>query len=161
MSLHFILDGYNIIKKIPKFSSKTLKDKRLNLLRLIEEKRLAGSSKNKVTIVFDGDSDDLTMKKESSFKIIFTKDADQKIKDMVGKLDNPKNVVVVTDDREIKFSVRLLGVKVKSCEEFLEKADPAPSRRCPAKEDLKLEISLKEQEKITEELKNIWLTRIN
>lgn len=152
MSLHFILDGYNIIKKIPDFSSKKLKDARKSFIRLIEEKRLTGSKKNKVTIVFDGEQD-LCFKEEQPFKIIFTKDADQKIKDMVEKEKILKNIVVVTDDKEIKFSVKPLGVNVLDTEIFLRKI----RKKKIQKEDLKSEISLQEQFEITEELKSIWL----
>jgi len=153
MSLHFILDGYNIIKKIPEFFPKKLKSAREDFIRLIEEKRLTGSKKNKVTIVFDGNSDDSTFKKESPFQIIFTKDADQKIRDMVKKANNPKSIVIVTDDRELKDSVRILGVKIIDTESILEKL-----RRPKIKIlDAKSELPSKLKDEITEELKRIWL----
>jgi len=153
MSLHFILDGYNIIKKIPQLSSKELKDAREAFIQLIEEKRLTGSKKNKVTVVFDGSVNDFTFKRKSPFEIIFAEDADRKIKDMTEKLTNLKNTVVVTDDREIKFFVQSKGCKVLDTESFLEKM----KKRYHSKEDLKLAISSEEQAKITEELKNLWL----
>lgn len=153
MSLHFILDGYNLIKKIPDFSSKKIKHAREDLIRLIEEKRLTGSKRNRVTIVFDGDSENLSSKEKSPFEIIFSRDADQKIRDIVKKEDNPKNIVVITDDRQLQDSVRILGAKVQDLESFLEKL------RKPKVilEDPKLELSSKLKDEITEELKKIWL----
>lgn len=141
------------MKKVPQLSSKELKDARKAFIQLIEEKRLTGSKRNKVTIVFDGPADDFTFKRESPFEIIFVEDADQKIKDMAERLTNPKNIIVVTDDREIKFSVQPKGCKVLDTETFLEKM----RKKYRFKEDLKLEISSEEQAKITEELKNLWL----
>jgi predicted RNA-binding protein with PIN domain len=153
MSLHFILDGYNLIKKIPEFSSKKIRHAREDLIRLIEEKRLTGSKRNRVTVVFDGYSDDFSSKRQIPFEIIFAKDADEKIRDIIKKVDNPKEIVVITDDRQLQDSVRLLGAKVQNLESFLEKL----KRPKAITEDLKLEFSPKLKDEITEELKKIWL----
>lgn len=156
MSLHFILDGYNIIRKIPNLSSKKVKQAREELIRLIEEKRLTGSKRNRVTIVFDGDSDNSASKKKlpsNGVEIIFAKDADEKIRDIIKKGSNPKEILVITDDRELQDSVKILGANVQDLESFLEKLKKPKI----IVEDPKLEFSSKIKADITEELKRIWL----
>ena len=56
MSLHYILDGYNILKQIPAFNDLSLEDGRRGLMRWIETQRPQGSVNNTVTVVFDGES---------------------------------------------------------------------------------------------------------
>ncbi|MBM3250334.1 MAG: NYN domain-containing protein, partial [Candidatus Omnitrophica bacterium] len=55
MSLQYVIDGYNIINH-PQFSrtQKSPEDPVGSLLWLIRSKRLTGSAKNKVIVVFDG-----------------------------------------------------------------------------------------------------------
>jgi predicted RNA-binding protein with PIN domain len=156
MSLHFVLDGYNIIKQLPSQSQKKLKFSRNALLWFVEEKRPQGSRKNKVTVVFDGKEDVLPYKIDSSAEVIFTKNesADDKIKRIVEKSQNPKQVVVVTDDRELRFFVRRLGAKLMSVVEFISLKDKTQAP--PPKDDKKI-IPAHIERAITEELKGIWL----
>ncbi len=57
MSLHYLLDGYNILKQIPAFRDLPLEDGRRGLLRWIDHSRPQGSVNNQVTVVFDGHPD--------------------------------------------------------------------------------------------------------
>ena len=96
----------------------------------------------------------------SSAKIIFSQDetADLKIKSMVAQSSNKKNIVVVTNDRDIQYSVRALGAKVLSVQEFLKKAQTARPGAFSSqdKEDVK-RISSVTESKITSEMAEIWL----
>ncbi|MFH1655847.1 MAG: NYN domain-containing protein [Candidatus Omnitrophota bacterium] len=156
MSLHYVLDGYNIIKQLPSQSKKKLKFSRNALIQFIEENRPQGSNKNKVTVVFDGKEDILPYKIATSSEVIFTKNesADDRIKKIVEKAKNPKQLVVVTDDRELRFSVRLNGAKLMSVVEFISAKNKG--RQKEPKEDREV-IPVDVERAITEELKNIWL----
>jgi predicted RNA-binding protein with PIN domain len=154
MSLHYILDGYNIIKHPEFYAINKSKDKRPLLIKFIEEKRPCGSKNNKVTLVFDGEG--LPLAKGENLDIIFSHNetADDKIREMVSRAKNPKNMVVVTDDREIKFFIKSYGARPEGVEEFIEKAK-GPSQEL--QETPKIELTYSQVQKINAELKRIWL----
>lgn len=154
MSLHYILDGYNIINQV-QFVSRRLKDGRERLIRFIEAFRPQGSRKNKVTVVFDGKKDVFSPLIRSEIKVVFTRNesADEWIKRFVEKTAQPKQCLVVSDDKEIKFFVRALGAKVISVNEFVDKVrkkiQPAKTEEAP--------LSSEKAREITKELERIWL----
>ena len=154
MSLHYILDGYNIINQV-RFARLKLKDGRGNLIRFIEKFRPQGSRSNKVTVVFDGKKDVFSSLPRSEVKVVFSSDesADEWIKRYIERVSQPKQFVVVSDDREIKFFVRTLGAKVLSVKEFMSKVKRKPSSLEKDKEPL----SSDKAYKITRELEEIWL----
>ena len=137
-------------------SKKKLKFSRNALIQFIESYRPQGSLKNKITIVFDGKEDILPYKIDTSCEIIFTRkeSADDRIKRIVEKSKNPKQVIVVTDDRELRFFVRRLKAKLMNVTEFISVKDKAEERQ--AREDKKV-IPANIERAITEELRNIWL----
>lgn len=176
MSLHFVIDGYNLIKRSP-LSSKaskypkigdenrdSLEDLRAALIRFIKLYRPQGKITNRITIVFDAKDNKFyedktssdTYKEDEGIGIIFSKSADDKIKRLVKESVNPKNIVVVTDDRDIQFFVRQYNAKVKTTEEFLRKHDLLPAK---VKPDDKMPLSPQEAIKITEEMKMLWLKK--
>ncbi len=56
MSIHYLLDGYNIIHQMPAALDLTkLEDQRRHLIRFVEQHRPQGSANNRVTIIFDGE----------------------------------------------------------------------------------------------------------
>jgi len=156
MSLHYILDGYNIIKQIPSLKLNKLKNGRDSLIRFIEEYHPQGSPNNKVTIVFDGDKDVLSHRHSYPFDVFFSKgeSADDRIRKIVQGSRNPKNIIVVTDDRELKFLIRSLRAQTISVQEFLGKAKRDTSR---SKKESEKRISISAREEITQELRRIWL----
>ena len=54
MSVHYLLDGYNIIKQTPGLNQGSLEAQRNALLAWIEIGQPQGSLQNTVTVVFDG-----------------------------------------------------------------------------------------------------------
>lgn len=97
-------------------------------------------------------------------KVIFTKNesADDKIKKIVQNAQHPKQIVVVTDDKDIKFFVRSLGAKVISVADFLKKAQSTASNPTLGESQKQREqkrISRVEGDKITSEMKEIWLKK--
>ena len=162
MSLHYLLDGYNIIHQIPAFSVKKSKDDRENLIDFIENHRPQGNSRNDVTVVFDGHAAHFSS--PASVKIVFSKDesADEKIRGLISKSSNKKNTIVVSDDKELRFSIRALGAQVLDVKSFLLQAKSLRLKMQPAKHAAKFEqeeknISKVSEYKITDELKRLWL----
>ncbi|MBI4982952.1 MAG: NYN domain-containing protein [Candidatus Omnitrophica bacterium] len=163
MSLQFVIDGYNIIKhaQFSRFSRKNIKDQRFALLELIKSHKLTGSQKNKVLVVFDGFPDASARSlREDSFEVIFSCDdsADKKIMQMVESSQNPKNIVVVSDDREIKFFVKSCGAAALGIEEFIiPKNNKAVSKK--ELDAIKTELSFSQVHEINEELKKLWIDK--
>lgn len=157
MSVHYIIDGYNLIKQIPSLSSEELRDSRDSLIHLIKTFNLTGSHRNKVTIVFDGREDVFSPGTEREFDIIFSRgeSADSKIKKIVSLSGSPRSLIVVSEDKEIVFFARSYGANTNSINEFLSRMQKQKKTECP--DGKKDEVSSKTAEKITQELKKIWL----
>ncbi|MCK5580228.1 MAG: NYN domain-containing protein [Candidatus Omnitrophica bacterium] len=161
MAVSFIIDGYNVIKRIPELADRTLEDGRSSLIHFLEIHRPQGSLKNDVIVVFDGRSDVWGPQKASFVKVFFTSDetADEKIKRMVDGHPNKKSVVVVTEDREIQYYVRASGAKVLGVYEFLDKAGekgfPAAGKKGFSQEHKN--VSKNVEAKINAEMEKIWL----
>lgn len=170
MSLHFIIDGYNLIKrtsgsnKYPKIGDEnrdSLEDLRAALIKFIKLYRPQGKFTNHVTIVFDAKGDrertlTETFREDGGIGIIFSKSADDKIKRLVKESRSPKNIVVVTDDKDIRFFVRQYSAQIKTVEEFLKKPNPLNIK---ANLDDKTPLSPQEAIRITEEMKELWLKK--
>ncbi len=158
MSLYFIIDGYNLIKQTSVLNKIKLKDSRLALIRFLSVYRPQGSLNNQVTVVFDGESGDFYSRRIQNIEVIFSRSqsADEKIKMLIRKAHNPKNVVVVTNDREIRSYVCGCQGQIRTVEEFLAKF-LGPEN--PKQDDDKPELSPYEAGKITDELKGIWLSK--
>ncbi len=165
MALAYLLDGYNIVKRVPELAGKSLEAGRETLVQWIELYRPQGSAQNSVTIIFDGRPGMSGFPRSSNVKVLFTEEesADEKIKRMVNRAANPKAVVVVTNDKDIRLHVRPLGAKILTVEEFLAqfKRPPAAAARprgMGKKEDEKY-ISETAQFKITSEFEALWLRK--
>ena len=160
MSLHYIIDGYNIINH-PLFTRllKSPLNPRATLLLLIRKKRLTGSLKNKVTVVFDGYPDaNQTVLDEPDITVIFSRkvSADEKINLLIEETANRKIIIVVSDDREIQYNAKSLGAKVLGIDEFFAAAG---NRQVNTKklEPAKTELNYSQMQKINEELRRLWL----
>ena len=90
--------------------------------------------------------------------------ADDKIKRLVSQAENARRIVVVTDDREIKYYVRGLGAEVVSVGVFLEKLRPKAEKikkdhaRNGVRETTKV-IPKTLEFSINAELEEIWLNK--
>ena len=169
MSIHYLLDGYNISHQMPALKLDKLEDQRRNLVRFIEQCSPQGSSKNSVTIVFDGDRDVFGGMKSTAAKIIFSQgeSADDKIRAIVARANNTKSIVVVTDDRDIQYAVGAIGAKAIGVAEFLGKGKSAKNNKHMAdkksqriKKGLSVPekyISKSDESSITSEMGKIWL----
>lgn len=160
MSVHYIIDGYNVIKQVPYLNEKKLKEARDNFISFLEIHRPQGSIRNEVTVVFDGKNQESSPTNIKSIRVIFTNDetADDRIKMMVKRASNRKRIIVITDDKEIKFFVRNLGAKPVSVKKFLSKVKAKPFR-LPSGGKGKLELASEEAQNITKELQRIWIQK--
>jgi len=158
MSLRFIIDGYNITNH-PDFCRQARKlpaGPRQALTSLIETKRLSGSPRNQVDIVFDGYPGEEGVTQPSRVNLIYSRDisADERIRKMLETAANPKSIVVVSDDKEIRSFAGIFGAQHLSVESFLvSKEEGAALKRKLAEP----EISYTAKHKINEELRKIWL----
>jgi len=157
MSLQFIIDAYNLINH-PLYNREEYSlCPAAALAAFIREKRLTGSLKNKVTLVFDGfPPAQAPSQQEGYIGIIFSRkiSADEKIKMLVESSSGRKAIVVVSDDRQIRFASKALGTKVIGIEEFIrgkEKEGASP------KEPVKPELTYTQVQRINEELREKWL----
>lgn len=162
MSLHYVIDGYNVTKHACFNPPKHIKDTRFALQELIRINRLCGSLKNTVTIVFDGWPDSgCAFREGMGIDIIFSHDqsADQWIKRYLESKTNQKNTIVVSDDREIKSFARSCGAKVEGVEDFLriEAKSKSALDYLSKKDSQKHDLNYTQAEQINRELKKIWL----
>jgi len=158
MSLRYAIDGYNVIKH-PLFiqqAAKKIQDSRISLLEFIRTNRLCGSSKNKITVVFDGYQDSRYPGYGEYIEVIFSRkeSADDAIKRLVQEWGNFKNTVVVSEDKDIKFFVRSYGVKVEGVAEFFRLKERAIIK---SRELVEPQLTYTQMHKIDEELRRIWL----
>ncbi|MEI8349962.1 MAG: NYN domain-containing protein [Candidatus Omnitrophota bacterium] len=147
--LLYIIDGFNLVHKVPEL--KTSDQPHIGLIRYIKTHRLTGSVTNKVTIVFDGfPRPEVLMDK--TYQIIFSleRTADAVIKERIAKIKNKSQVVVVSDDREIRDCVRQEKATSLRTFDFLDRKKEKRSVE-------EKEISYPLQHEITEELRKIWL----
>ncbi len=159
MSLLFVIDGYNILNH-PGFNRKrnaTSVSPAQAIQFLIREKRLTGSLKNKVILVFDGyPAQGEPAGGYSGINLIYSRkvSADEIIKQIVEESTNRGNIVVVSDDKEIKLTARFLRARHMGVEEFIGAKEKAPRREEPLS---KPELNYSQAHKINEELKKLWL----
>jgi len=154
MSLIYLIDGYNLTNH-PAFIrqlNKKISDKRSALLDLIKTKRLTGSPRNRVLVVFDGYGE------ISCEEAVFSHDesADEKIMALLEKCAQPKNAVVVSDDREIKAFAKFKRAKAMSVEDFFAAAPENKVRRAET-DSTELKINYTQANKINQELRKLWL----
>ncbi|MFH1287375.1 MAG: NYN domain-containing protein [bacterium] len=157
MSKHFIVDGYNAMHRLSLCEDNNLQAGRERLIALIKKYKLAGSSNNKLTIVFDGKMNIFSPYENVGKGVIFTQDetADDKIKRMVEDSKNPREIVVITDDNEIKYYTRGLGAKVTSIADFFART----KKKSKSTDNEKMSEYDESYFQITDELKKLWLKR--
>lgn len=164
MSLHYIVDGYNVLQQIPKLALRRLREGREGLVRLIEIYRPQGNKNNFVTIVFDGQPGLFHQPNVSTVKVLFSEgeSADDRIRKAVSDEAKKRQTIVVTDDRELQASIRILGAQISSVREFLQKTKkeeftPSPSKGMKRKKDEEKNIPKTLEYKINDEFSRIWL----
>jgi len=161
MSLQYIIDAYNLINN-PRFRPALKLPANLChcLADFIKSNKLTGSKNNTLTLIFDGyppAAEELPQ--EAGLVCLFSRtiEADELIKQTVEKSACPRNIIVVSDDKEVQLMSRFLGAQVRGVEEFIcgKKNKKSNSVRGSDADDLKLSYSA--MQKINTELKKKWL----
>lgn len=98
-----------------------LEDERKKLIQYLSINRPQGSANNKVTVVFDSRDMLSPTERVAGIEIRFSrgKSADDAIVDLIDEHPNPKQVVLVTNDRGLKQRVQGTGAKSIGVSEFL------------------------------------------
>ncbi|MDD5595012.1 MAG: NYN domain-containing protein [Candidatus Omnitrophica bacterium] len=155
MSLQYVIDGYNLLNHqlLSKTRKNNTSDPAKIILSFIQEKRLTGSRKNGIILVFDGYPKTGSFEaKDPGITLLFSRgvSADEKIKKIVEGSANRKILVVVSDDKEIQFLVKSLGARVLAIADFVGLEDQE-------KEPARTELSYSQMHKINQELSKLWL----
>ncbi len=162
--VHYVLDGYNIIKSGPDrlIAKGPLQNQRNFLLELLRQ--FLGSSKGRknITVVFDGPESAPMLASSASatlyhgIKVLFSegKTADTRIEELVLNVENPADIVVVTNDKGIRRLLGGTGAGFMGVEEFINRILPENKLEQPC-DDGKLDAP--ETEKIDKELNDLWL----
>lgn len=103
MIKHYIIDGNNLIGKIPKLWEVQKKDKQSSRERLaFQLERYFHGRKIKVTLHFDGHPNQAI--KTGNIKIVYSMNAiaDSNIKQEISHASNPKVIAVVSSDHNVQ-----------------------------------------------------------
>ena len=168
MSRQFLVDGYNVMKKVPDLSQRRLEDGRAGLIRFIRERRPQGSDRNGITVVFDGQEDVVgVVEPATDVRVVFSRgmSADDHIREWVEHAPDPQNIICVTDDRELALACRHRGARIWSVDEFISKGyreEAAAARRSEDKRRREGDGKVIPQtvaRKIDQELSALWVRK--
>jgi len=150
LTMHYLIDGHNLIAKMPDIDLADPDDEAQLVLRL--RSWAAASSKRRVTVYFDGGlpggpAHDLS---GARLKVIFASagsSADDLILRQIREIKNPPEATVVSSDREILDAAENRKMPTISSETFAETLeDEAAERARPAPSATPDEPSLSEEE---------------
>jgi predicted RNA-binding protein with PIN domain len=125
---HYLIDGNNVIGKVSslkKLQSKNKQTSREKLALIVE--RYFSKKNAKVSLHFDGHPKDVI--KIQKGEIIYSRSvtADEMIKREIEKSKNPKNLIVITSDSNLKEFARKCSCTIISSEEFLKQYNSSSS----------------------------------
>jgi predicted RNA-binding protein with PIN domain len=157
MSIHYVLDGYNVLKQVTHLTGVKLRNDRMGLLWYLLERRPQGSPRNRVTVVFDGHDDPGKLTQAKPLRVVFgnTRSADDVIVSMIRRSRHPRSLIVVTDDREVRLRVKDAGASVLSVREFLAQGREEKPKKVPPGND-KPDPESHRGRTITDELERKW-----
>ena len=117
--VHYIIDGNNVIGKIPELFRIQKNDKqrpREQLVYLLQ--RYFRNKKINLTLHFDGFAN--TQLSLSKGKIVYSENrqADSLIKENIERIVNRKNIILVTSDNELKNFGKACGCSIISSKDF-------------------------------------------
>lgn len=151
--LVYIIDGWNVVHKLDKIRNSS--QPRQALADHIRRYGLTGSVNNKVTIVFDGFFPLNEMLRGRGYRILFSeeREADDLIIEEMQKINNPRQTIVVSDDRKIADAAGIKGVRVMPVREFITPKKKKTDKSEKPEKNIKYSV----QREITEEMKKIWI----
>lgn len=94
---------------------------------------------------------------EGNAEVLFSRSqsADERIAGLVDSSSQRKNLVVVSDDKQVKFQAKAAGAGYMSVEDFFRAKERRKGGARP--QDLKPEISCSQMHRINQELRGLWL----
>lgn len=129
--MEYIIDGYNLIKcsylkKLEGFSAEHARQALFHILAKYRGKHPAV----KMTVVFDGLASPSVTNPPKGVHSVFsgTVSADDKIRKILETKKTGQPVTVVSDDRQVRMTARLLGKQFASTGDFLNLIDPLPKK---------------------------------
>ncbi|MFW6134718.1 MAG: NYN domain-containing protein [Elusimicrobiota bacterium] len=153
MSVYYIIDGYNLIHCNAEIFSDNIQRARDYLTELIRIKRPHGSPRNNITVVYDGQPGvSSPSAKEIDVRFTSGKEADWMIEKIVKEHLNPKEIIVVTDDKRLRKRIRNYKANWMATEDFISRMKK--KLKPPKKSESSL--SKKEKKVITDEFLKIW-----
>ena len=128
--MEYIIDGYNVIKTsyIKKFEKYSIENARTFLIQILSRYRKRHPS-IRFTVVFDG-TGSFNRLNYREINVIFSHpiSADEMIRKILEKRKE-REIVVVSDDRQVQLAAKILRAKFSSVSEFIEKISPDRKRR--------------------------------
>ena len=161
-----IVDGYNVIYRVPRFKAqldKRLQSGREALLRYCSEWKARRRDVDRFYVVFDGDSSVIGGEAAASapgVRALYSKTgetADRRIRRMLDQADRREQITVVSDDNEVRDSARVHHMRSMSATEFARmrtSGSTDPSRTGESETEQPLSPSAAKA--ITDELRNLW-----
>lgn len=127
--MRYLVDGHNLIGKLPDLSLQDMDDEPKLIQRLHVFAQRIGTP---IAVVFDPGSNYVPPQRQSYSDVKASyakrdKTADQLIITRVRNARNPREITVVTSDRALAGRVRVLGAGVISSDEFVRIMQPADS----------------------------------
>jgi hypothetical protein len=119
-----------------------------------------GSKNNKVVLVFDGHPPaDGLIPEENGLTCVFSYqlEADESIKRMVEACAIPKNIIVVSDDKQVQLMSKLLHAQVCGIEEFICGKNHRKPLSAADADSAEVKLTFSAMHKINVELKKRWL----
>jgi predicted RNA-binding protein with PIN domain len=158
----FILDGYNVIHRVPglrEHLARSLEAGRRALIQCCREWLSTRRDVSQFWIVFDGDS----LGGEGSsgamgIRVMFSgrgETADERIISIMEEVGRYAKHTVVSDDNEVTRKAGLLGARIMTASEFVGTAR-RKSRQAGVRRDDDSKVSEREQRMINESLKREW-----
>lgn len=160
-SMEYIIDGYNLIKcsYLKKFENFSGEHARQVLFQILT-KYYGKHPSVKITVVFDGIANLSGTIWPRGVQLIFSDNisADEKIRDILKTKKTDQPVVVVSDDKEVRMTARILGKEFTSTRDFLDLVAPLPQKPAETSqektEDYRQVISIKKELKEFYEKRN-------
>jgi len=115
-----IIDGYNVLHASRWLSSSWKGADRQRLCRLLVE--LAKCRAEKITVVFDAAPAESARAESRPLEVIYSghgRTADEVIIQMINKSTGPRDLTVVSSDRQIRTAAKRRGCKIKLAGEFI------------------------------------------
>lgn len=110
-----------MIHLMPTLAERTLEDARTGLINFLDAQRPQGSTRNPVTVVFDGRDDIFWPEPPGEIRVLFSRgeSADELIKRLIEDASAPRTFVLVSNDRQLQQHARQHEAGIMPVEDFI------------------------------------------